>query len=264
MAHCISPEPTEAAKLSNQDEKLIISVDQLMNYVETLLDLIHNRQWDELEECAEQRALFKMISEHIQQSEEFNGMTLLHAVIKYNPPIQVLESMIQAHSDAIRGQDCLGRTPLHVACGTGSDSSIIRMLARAYPEACDVQDVDGRTPLHLACDYECVLFEGDQTPKSPPSIGVVRALLSGSLKPVLIEDEDEMSPIEYALVSEADMEVIKLLQLASMTLRRRIAKVDKQIAALNRSNNFYTNHSSYNIISEDLRRVAYWIGKKTR
>ena len=163
----------------------------------------------------------------------FNGMTLLHAVIKYNPPIQVLESMIQAHSDAISGQDCLGRTPLHVACGVGSDSSIIRMLVRAYPEACDVQDVDGRTPLHLACDSECVLFEGDQTPRSPPSIGVVRALLSGSLKPVLIEDEDEMSPIEYALVSEVDREVVKLLQLASMTLRRRIAKVDKQIAREN-------------------------------
>jgi ankyrin repeat protein len=200
-----------------------------MNYVETLLDLIHNRLWDELEECSEKRSLFKMISQHIQQSEKFNGMTLLHAVIKYNPPIQVLESMIQAHSDAIMGLDCLGRTPLHVACGTGSDSSIIRVLVRAYPEACDVQDVDGRTPLHLACDNECVLFEGDQTPRSPPSIGVVRALLSGSLKPVLIVDE--MSPIEYALVSEVDREVVKLLQLASMTLRRRIGKVDKQIAA---------------------------------
>ena len=42
-----------------------------------------------------------------------------------------------------------------------------------------------------------------------------------------------MSPIEYALVSEADMEVVKLLQLSSMTLRRRIAKVDKQIAREN-------------------------------
>ena len=166
MAHCVSPEPTEATKLPNhdQDEMEIISVDHLMNYVDTLLDLIHKRQWEKLEEVAEQRDLFKMISEHIQQSEEFNGMTLLHAVIKYNPPTKVLEAMIQAHSDAIRGQDCLRRTPLHVACGVGSDSSIIRMLVRAYPEACDVQDVDGRTPLHLACDYECVLFEGDQTP----------------------------------------------------------------------------------------------------
>ena len=229
--HCISPEPTEATKLSNRSEMEIISVELLMNYVEILLDLIHNRLWEEVEEVAQQRALFKMISEHIQQSEEFNGMTLLHAVIKYNPPIQVLESILQAHSDAIKGQDCLGRTPLHVACGTGSDPSIIRMLVRAYPEACDVQDVDGRTPLHLSCDYECVLFEGDQTPSSPPSIGVVRALLSGSLKPVLVEDEDEMSPIEYALVSEADMEVVELLQQASTTARRRIAKADKQIAS---------------------------------
>ena len=209
----------------------IISVDQLMNYVDTLLDLIHNRQWEKLEEVAEQRDLFKMISEHIQQSEEFNGMTLLHAVIKYNPPIQVLETMIQAHSDAIRGQDCLGRTPLHVACGTGSDSSIIRMLVRVYPEACDVQDIDGRTPLHIACDVGCVLFKGDQTPRSPPTIDVVRALLSGSLESVLVEDEDGLPPITYAFVSNASISVIKLLQKSSMTARRQISKIDKQIAA---------------------------------
>jgi ankyrin repeat protein len=211
--------------------EMITSVDQLMNYVETLLDLIHNRQWAKLEEVAEQRSLFKKISQLIQQSEEFNGMTLLHAVIKYNPPIQVLESMMQAHSDAIKGQDCLRRTPLHVACGTGSDSSIIRLLVRAYPEACDVQDVDGRTPLHLACDYECVLFEGDQTPRSPPTIDVVRALLSGSLKPVLIEDGDGLPPITYAFVSNASISVIKLLQKSSTTARRQISKINKHIAA---------------------------------
>ena len=207
-----------------------ISIDQLVSYVAILLDLIHKRQWAKLEKVAKEKTLFKMVSEHIQKCDEFNGMTFLHAVVKYNPPTEVIEAMIQADTDAVKGQDCLGRTPLHVACGTGSDASIIRLLVRAYPEACDIEDVDGRTPLHLTCDTECVLFEGSQPTREPPTIDIVRALLSGSLKPVLIEDEDDMSPIEYAIISESDTQVVKLLQKASMTLRRRMAKTSKQAA----------------------------------
>ncbi|KAL7454989.1 hypothetical protein ACHAWC_009764 [Mediolabrus comicus] len=221
-----------------------ISIDLLVSYVAILLDLIHKRQWAKLEKVAKEKTLFKMVSEHIQKCDEFNGMTFLHAVVKYNPPTQVLEAMIQADTDAVKGQDCLGRTPLHVACGTGSDASIIRLLVRAYPEACDIEDVDGRTPLHLACDTECVLFEGSQPTREPPTIDIgsqptrepptidiVRTLLSGSLKPVLVEDEDDMSPIEYAILSESDSQVVKLLQKASMTLRRRIAKTNNKQAA---------------------------------
>lgn len=207
-----------------------ISIDQLVSYVAILLDLIHKRQWAKLEKVAKEKTLFKMVSEHIQKCDEFNGMTFLHAVVKYSPPTEVIEAMIQADTDAVKGQDCLGRTPLHVACGTGSDVSIIRLLVRAYPEACDIEDVDGRTPLHLACDTECVLFEGSQPTREPPTVDIVRTLLSGSLKSVLIEDEDDMSPIEYAILSESDSQVVKLLQKASMTLRRRIAKTNKQAA----------------------------------
>ena len=214
----------------NTQSTMSISIDQLVSYVAILLDLIHKRQWAKLEKVAKEKTLFKMVSEHIQKCDEFNGMTFLHAVVKYNPPTEVIEAMIQADTDAVKGQDCLGRTPLHVACGTGSDVSIIRLLVRAYPEACDIEDVDGRTPLHLACDTECVLFEGSQPTREPPTIDIVRALLSGSLKPVLIEDEDDMSPIEYAIISESDTQVVKLLQKASMTLRRRMAKTSKQVA----------------------------------
>ena len=69
------------------------------------------------------------------------------------------------------------------------------------------------------------LFEGDQTERAPPTIDVVRALLSGSWRSVLVEDEDEMSPIEYA-----NIKVVKLLQKTSMTLRRKEAQASKAAA----------------------------------
>mmetsp|Transcript_11082 Transcript_11082/g.16707 ORF Transcript_11082/g.16707 Transcript_11082/m.16707 type:complete len:234 (-) Transcript_11082:29-730(-) len=211
---------------------MTLSINKLMNYVAIVLDLIHRQEWAALEKVATTKhKLFKGISEHIQKCDEFNGMTLLHAVVKYNPPLHILDAMIDAHSDALMGQDCVGRTPLHVACGTGADAEIIRLLVEAYPQACDLQDEDGRLPLHLACDIECVLFEGDQTERAPPTIDVVRALLSGSWRSVLVEDEDGMSPIEYAIVSDANIKVVKLLQKTSMTLRRKEAQASKAKAA---------------------------------
>lgn len=217
---------------------MAVATDHLfMSSVAILLDWINNRQWAKLEKLAlNDRELYVLISEHIQKCSEFNGMTLLHAAIKNNAPLRVIRSMAFAHSDALKVQDCVGRTPLHVAAGTGADAFITRLLVKAYPKACDLQDDDGRTPLHLACDAECVIFEGSQTPRGPPTIDVVQALLSGSLAPVLVEDEDDTSPIEYAIVSGADMDVVKILQKASMTIRRQIAKINKQVAADDFSN----------------------------
>ena len=210
---------------------MTISIDNLMSYVAIVLDLIHNQQWTKLETITSQHKLFRIISEFIQKCDEFNGMTLLHAVVKNKPPLHILDAMIYAHSDALKGQDCVGRTPLHVACGTGADAQIVRCLVKAFPQACDLQDEDGRLPLHLACDTDCVLFEGDEAPRAPPTVGVVKALLAGSLRSVLVEDDDDMSPIEYAIISDANIDVVKLLQKASMPTRREEAKTSKADAS---------------------------------
>lgn len=209
---------------------MTISIDNLMSYVAIVLELIHTQNWAKFEKVTSQPKLFKIITEYIQKCDEFNGMTLLHVIVKRKPPLHILDAMIHAHSDALRGQDCVGRTPLHVACGTGADAKIIRSLVKAFPQACDLKDEDGRLPLHLACDTDCVLFEGDQTPRAPPSVDVVKALLAASLRSVLVEDDDEMSPIEYAIVSGSSIDVVKLLQKASMAKRREEAMTSMDAA----------------------------------
>ena len=67
-------------------------------------------------------------------------MTLLHAIVRHDPPIRLLSNMIQFHPAALEKQDCLGRTALHVAAGCGANVRTIKSLLLS--NACTTQDVD--------------------------------------------------------------------------------------------------------------------------
>ena len=180
------------------------------------------------------RSNFKLLADLVEEkSTLFHGMTLLHAVVRFNPPAQVVQEVIELCPHAPRVQDCAGRTPLHVMAGTGASSEVIQVLATAFPDACMIQDVDGRTPLHLLCNSSCKLFEDDNKSKSKPSRESVIELLIASPESVMLEDNEEMSAIEYALYSLCDMKIIKILQSSTQRIHQRRQKaieIDKVIA----------------------------------
>ncbi|KAL7534754.1 hypothetical protein ACHAXR_006060 [Thalassiosira sp. AJA248-18] len=205
----------------------MVSLADVMNYLSFLLDLIEAQDWIQFEEIALSNSqTFKFISRSISESEDFNGMTLLHACVRCDPPINLLDQMIKLYPEALKGEDCLGRTPLHVAAGSNASPWVIKLLTINCPQACNIQDEDGRTPLHFACDTSCELFEDDGClPRGPPRLNTVRVLLSGSLDAVILEDVDEMNAVEYAIVSDAPIDVVKLLQKAT----QRVMKTKKTI-----------------------------------
>jgi hypothetical protein len=114
-------------------------------------------------------------------------------------------------------------TWLQVPSWSKASASLLKLLAHACPAACDVQDEEGKTPLHFACDSSCVLFEedhhddgdDDDTSKQPPNHESVAALLSYSIHAATLEDDEEMSPLEHAIMSGASLETVKLLQSAT-------------------------------------------------
>ncbi len=124
----------------------------------------------------------------------------------------------------LRARDRAGRTPLHVAAAAGRDADadprVVRLLGSADPTTCAMLDGRGRTPLHLACDASSWRDDdgGGGAPgkmRGPPTCDVVRALLSESVAQASIEDDDGMSPLEYAILSDASLEVVHLLQKAT-------------------------------------------------
>lgn len=152
-------------------------------------------------------------------------MTLLHAIVRYDPPITLLSDMIKLYPSALFATDCLGRTALHVAAGSCASLDTIKLLIMAYPHACNMQDGDGRTALMIACDSSCVMFQGQDTnsQRGPPDFQVIRTLLSGSKQSVLLEDCDETDAIECAILSDASVEVVKLLQKVKQNQLKKMA-----------------------------------------
>ena len=148
--------------------------------------------------------------------------------------------------------DCLKRTPLHVAAGCKASASLIKLIARAYPAACVVQDAEGKTPLHFACDSSCLLFEDQNddvdendastSNQESPNHKSIVALLSISLHAATLEDDEEMSPLEHAIMSNASLKTVKLLQAAT-----RKAHIQMEKEKETQSSSFMTAMSSLRV-----------------
>ncbi|KAL7495823.1 hypothetical protein ACHAWT_006321 [Skeletonema menzelii] len=209
--------------------------ESLLQKIGTLLGVIGSKRWSVFQQIAlSNRQIFDTVSDILNQcNEQFNGMTLLHACCRHEPPLEIIVQMIRLRPELVSARDCLGRTPLHIAAGCSAQPHVIKTLAHADPSTCNVQDEDKRTPLHLACDRDCNLFEDPEDSKSRElSYDSVRALLSESLEAAVMEDEDEMNPVEYAIMSNADIKLVKLLQKATQkaaSRKRRKASPMQQV-----------------------------------
>lgn len=194
-----------------------------IEYLSLLLGLIDSQDWKTFQfTILRNLSGFKSFAKTISRSSELNGMTFLHACVRFDPPAHIVQMIINLCPDSPSTMDCLRRTPLHIAAGTRANISTLKILADAYPMACDIQDEDGKTPLHFACDSSCELFEDDENiSRKPPSYDVIKLLLSASPLSVTIEDDTEMSPLEHALLSDSPITVINMLQKETQKQFRR-------------------------------------------
>lgn len=194
-----------------------------VSYLSLLLSIIASQNWQAFaHSILHNPTVFQSFCSNLHKSSDLNGMTILHAAVRYNPPQTIIKLLLKFTPDAPSCVDCLGRTPLHVASGTRAEITTIQLLSKHYPSACIVQDEDGKTPLHLACDSTCELFEGDAIQeRSPPSLDVIKTLISSYPASVLLEDQDGMSALEHAIFSNAPIKVVKVLQYATRKMSQR-------------------------------------------
>ncbi|KAK1734309.1 ankyrin repeat domain-containing protein [Skeletonema marinoi] len=192
---------------------------KLLNPVAVLLGLILNKDWKMIRTliAATSPDCFRDLASSISSCSQhkLNGMTLLHAIVRDNPPLDIVANIIRLCPEMAAARDGLGRTPLHIAAGSKASPLLLKLIACAYPAACDAQDEDERTPLHFVCDTSFVLFADheDADPSSTPQDQkapkqkheAIITLLSESLFASTIEDADEMSPLEHAIMCGASL-----------------------------------------------------------
>lgn len=205
-----------------------------LNPVAVLLRLVQSKDWQmirTLMSVPSTDCLFNLAcSISLSSENKFEGMTLLHAVVRCNPPLDIVSQIIKQSPEMLAARDDLDRTPLHIAADSEVSPMLLKFLARAYPAACDAQDEDGRTPLHYVCDTSAssdVLFAHNAPPQhqEAPKHEAVAALLSESLNAATIEDDDGMSPLEHAIMCEASLKTVKLLQVSARNSLRSRARL---------------------------------------
>ena len=78
-----------------------------------LLGLIEAREWETFRSFTLEPSPvhFRARTNVIAQTPELNGMTLLHAALKCDPPPELVLDMIEICPDLLAARDCLGRTP---------------------------------------------------------------------------------------------------------------------------------------------------------
>jgi len=115
-----------------------------------------------------------------------NGNSALHEVCKRQPPISVIDVLLEAHEDAIRWHGEYGYLPLHFACTSGASFEVVTRLLEIYPAATRCRDdLEDALPIHLAAKWGA-------------SEDVVMEILTAHPEGSFMKDALGKTPIEYA------------------------------------------------------------------
>jgi hypothetical protein len=84
------------------------------------------------------------------------------------------------------------------------------------------------TPLHLACDSTCKLFAGDEDcQRDSPTYEVLSTLIKAYPQAVTLQDNEEMSALEHAIMSDTPIEVVTYLQFVTRLQNQMKAQQEK-------------------------------------
>ena len=102
---------------------------------------LQTRDWDNFRSLLSTPDLLQNAASAVSSCPKLNGMTILHAVVRCNPPLDIVVAMIRMCPALLSSKDYLGRTPLHIAAGSRtSPSLIVKLIAYVHTAACDAID----------------------------------------------------------------------------------------------------------------------------
>ena len=192
----------ELAESSIDDSPSAASVPRLPTMSANLESLIARRKWNRL------RSLLSSADFDVYAKN--SSRDILHILYASNPPLDVVTDLLGLCGSRVTEIDSTGRTPLHMATASGAPLEVVEPLLSLHPAAGGIPDNRGETPLMLASAH------GKGADKS-----LVKALIRASPHTVIDEDDEGLSALEYALLSEVPRDIFRMLQKSCAKERKR-------------------------------------------
>mmetsp|Transcript_22022 Transcript_22022/g.25461 ORF Transcript_22022/g.25461 Transcript_22022/m.25461 type:complete len:350 (+) Transcript_22022:260-1309(+) len=155
--------------------------------------LLEGKKWKDAEEL-----LHSNPSSAFEIGSSFKALPL-HFALMNQPPLWIVDSLIEANPVAVTSKNEFGLLPIRLAIRSKCSTEIIKTLIReGGPESVKCFGVSGKTCLHLACLYGC-------------SIEVIDELLLQWLEAAQWRDRDGWHPLHLACLVERDPQIIARL-----------------------------------------------------
>lgn len=183
----------------------------------TIAYLLSQRQWSVLE------SILTSSSESRRPSLPIDDMSLPHAITseiilhfatRFQAPLRIVSLLARIYPMSLTSADATGRYPIHVASKWSATPDVIAFLIKANPSVVGVQDSLGKTPMHYVGECYLAHYNSPMYNRDDSMLQVVRLLKTAAPLSVNLEDNEEMNAIEYALLSEASLKVVKTMQRA--------------------------------------------------
>jgi len=151
-----------------------------------------------------------------------DGQNILHIACRFKVPLTIAKLICKKYPRAASSKTKPQRYyPLHLAVTFGAHPEVIAHIAEQYPKAAGCVDCTGKTPLHLLCQnypnyYSHIdLNKGEaQLPLHEAMLLVVRLLTRAFPKLVNVDDEDDVTALEYAIDNDCHITVVRSIQRA--------------------------------------------------
>ena len=125
-----------------------------MHQLIEIFTVIKKRKWDDFMNLIHMypQAPSAPCPQNIQSTAK--GNLMLHEVCRNNPPLQVIDALVNLSPGAVKAKGGKGYLPLHYACATDASPDIVQTLLDAFPASIRMRDTnDLMIPLHFACKW---------------------------------------------------------------------------------------------------------------
>lgn len=209
-----------------------ISMDHKINRASkndmNLSHLISEQEWDSVELMLADSTTFSRHS--VDRSARVGSLAvdcILHHACHFNAPLRIIRRLATIFPSSPNTANSRGRYPIRIAVAGGCQPDVIQFLMQVNHQVVRLQDESGKNPIHYAADCYAQNFSDNNfdVPNHHEvyrnTLQVVEYLVKAAPESVNVEDNDEMNPIEYALINGCHIKIVKTLQRASRKDWRR-------------------------------------------